>query len=44
MVAQDINAFITTNAPTSDLVRSDAANVKTLIVEPGKAVLEKIGG
>ncbi len=44
MVAKDIDAFITSDAPTSDLVRSDAANVKVMLVEPGKAVVEKIGG
>jgi pimeloyl-ACP methyl ester carboxylesterase len=45
MVAKDINAFITTGAPTADLVRSDAAPaISTLIVEPGKAVVERIGG
>ena len=44
MVARDINAFITSDAPTSDLVRSDAANVKVMVIEPGKAVVEKIGG
>ena len=44
-VAMDINAFITDGAPTNDLVRSDAVPaVSTLIVEPGKAVVEKIGG
>jgi pimeloyl-ACP methyl ester carboxylesterase len=43
-VAKDIYAFITTGAPTSDLVYSDEApNVSKLIVEPGKAVVEKIG-
>lgn len=43
-VAKDIEAFITTGAPTSDLVHSDAApNISTLVIEPGKAVVEKIG-
>ncbi len=42
-VAKDIDTFIATGAPTMDLVHSDAApNVSTLIVEPGKAVVEKI--
>ncbi|CAA2138795.1 alpha/beta fold hydrolase [Hyphomicrobium sp. ghe19] len=42
-VAKDINAFITTGAPTMDLVHSDAApNFSKLIVEPGKGVVEKI--
>ncbi|RUP00610.1 alpha/beta hydrolase [Hyphomicrobium sp.] len=43
-VAKDIHSFITTGAPTADLVYSDAApNVTRLIVESGKAVVEKIG-
>jgi len=43
-VAKDIDAFISTGAPTLDLVHSDAApNVAKLIIEPGKAVVEKIG-
>jgi pimeloyl-ACP methyl ester carboxylesterase len=42
-VAKDIDTFIATGAPTMDLVYSAAApNVSTLIVEPGKAVVEKI--
>ncbi|MFT3730361.1 MAG: alpha/beta hydrolase [Hyphomicrobium sp.] len=42
-VAKDIHSFITTGAPTLDLVYSDEApNVTKLIVEPGKAVVEKI--
>ncbi len=42
-VAKDIASFIKTGAPTQDLVYSDAApNVSKLIVEPGKAVVEKI--
>ena len=42
-VAKDIDSFISTGTPTLDLVHSDAApNVSTLIVEPGKAVVEKI--
>jgi pimeloyl-ACP methyl ester carboxylesterase len=43
-VARDINAFITTNKPTDDLVHSDTApNIQNLIVVPGKAVVQKIG-
>ncbi|MGE0022939.1 MAG: alpha/beta fold hydrolase [Hyphomicrobium sp.] len=43
-VAKDIDAFIATGAPTLDLVHSDAApNVAKLIIEPGKAVVEKMG-
>lgn len=43
-VAKDINAFIAEGAPTDDLVRSEAAPViSTLIVEPGRVIVEKIG-
>jgi pimeloyl-ACP methyl ester carboxylesterase len=43
-VAKDINAFITTGAPTFDLAHSDAApNLTRIIVEPGKAIVDKIG-
>lgn len=43
-VAKDIDAFITTGAPTLDLVHSEPApNVSTLVIESGKAVVEKIG-
>ncbi len=43
-VAKDIDAFIKTGVPTSDLAHSDAApNVSRIIVEPGKAIVEKIG-
>lgn len=43
-VAKDIDAFIKTGAPTSDLAHSDKApNFSTIIVEPGKAIVEKIG-
>jgi pimeloyl-ACP methyl ester carboxylesterase len=43
-VAKDIDAFINTGAPTLDLVHSEPApNVSTLVIEPGKAVVEKIG-
>lgn len=42
-VAKDIDSFIKTGAPTSDLAHSDAApNISTIVVEPGKAVVEKI--
>jgi pimeloyl-ACP methyl ester carboxylesterase len=45
MVARDINAFIADGAPTADLVHSSALPaISTLIVEPGKAVVEKVGG
>ncbi len=44
-VAKDINAFITEGAPTDDLVHSEAAPAtSTLVVEPGRAVVENIGG
>ncbi|QPC86066.1 alpha/beta fold hydrolase [Mesorhizobium sp. NBSH29] len=43
-IAKDINAFITTDKPTNDLVHSDAApNVQNLIVVPDKAFVEMIG-
>jgi pimeloyl-ACP methyl ester carboxylesterase len=43
-VAKDIDSFIKTGAPTDDLAHSDAApNTGKIIVEPGKAVVDKIG-
>lgn len=43
-VAKDINAFIATGAPTLDLAHSDAApNFTRIIVEPDKAIVDKIG-
>jgi pimeloyl-ACP methyl ester carboxylesterase len=43
-VAKDIDSFIKTGAPTDDLAHSDAApNISKIIVEPGKAVVDKIG-
>jgi pimeloyl-ACP methyl ester carboxylesterase len=43
-IAKDIDAFITKDAPTADLVHSaPAPAVSTLIVEPGKATVEKLG-
>lgn len=43
-VAKDIEAFIKTGAPTQDLAHSaPAPNISTIIVEPGKAVVDKIG-
>jgi pimeloyl-ACP methyl ester carboxylesterase len=42
-VAKDIESFIKTGAPTSDLAHSDVTpNISTIVVEPGKAVVQKI--
>lgn len=44
-VAKDIDAFIRTGKPTRDLVRSDpSSGPTTLMIEPGQAVVEEIGG
>jgi pimeloyl-ACP methyl ester carboxylesterase len=39
-LAADIDSFVRTGAPTRDLYRTDApANIRTILVEPGKAVI-----
>lgn len=43
-VAKDIDAFISTGAPTRDLVHSaPAPDVQKLLIEPDKAVVEQLG-
>jgi hypothetical protein len=42
-VARDIDQFIKTGAPTSDLARSDKApNISHIIMEPGKATVVRL--
>ena len=42
-VASDIDSFVRKGVPDPDLTHSDAANVRNIVVERGKAIIVKLG-